>query len=617
MSDRNLCETVHLRAAGTIGNLIRAHDWAATSLGPIGSWPDCLRAAVDLILPARAQIALFWGPQYIAIYNDAYAPTIGNKHPLALGQPARENWTELWSDLEPLLRHVRETGETISARDRPFVIDRHGYLEDVSFDISYSPVCETDGSVGGVLCIVSETTERLLIERAVRDSKEALQAIFAHPTSGMALTDADCRPTIVNARFVQIVGYSAAELAGMRLHELMQPEDAGDFALRFERMTTEGAGFATEKRIVCKDGSLVWVDISAGPIRDADQRIRQTSLILSDITERRRAEEIERRLAAIVESSDAAVLSTDLDMKVTSWNTGAERLYGYLAEEVLGKRVTMLVPGRWPEEEEQAIITRISHGERIAPHETRRVRKDGHEIDVLLTVSPVHDEHGNVIGASKIAHDITARKGAEHLQKILLGEMNHRVKNILATVQAVARQTFAGETDMQAASDAFEARLLSLANAHDLLSRETWDGAELSTVISRALAPYRRENFEIAGPPLALAPKVVLAMSIALHELVTNAVKYGALTEPDGRVTITWDVEPGDPQRCILRWHEQGGPPVLPPSRKGFGSRLIEGVLASELNGSVQTSYKPSGLVCTIDAPVEGGWGDRRRAADP
>src|SRR5690348_7559802 len=141
---------------GEMGRVMREHDWSASPLGRPETWPQSLRTAVGLMLPAKAQIVLFWGAEYVALYNDAYAPTIGNKHPRALGRPASENWAELWDDLEPLLRGVRETGETFFAKDRPFVIERHGYMENVFFDISYSAVPEENGEVGGVLCIVSE-----------------------------------------------------------------------------------------------------------------------------------------------------------------------------------------------------------------------------------------------------------------------------------------------------------------------------------------------------------------------------------------------------------------------------------------------------------------------------
>ncbi|WP_295487627.1 ATP-binding protein [uncultured Pseudomonas sp.] len=154
-----------LRDGGTVATLLLRRDWSASPLGDPQSWPLGLKTLMGTILPAQAQIVLFWGPQYLALYNDAYAPTIGAKHPHALGRPAIEHWRELWDDLEPLLRNVRETGETFSAKDRAFYLERHGVGETVYFDVSYSAVREADGSVGGVLCIVTETTERVQFER--------------------------------------------------------------------------------------------------------------------------------------------------------------------------------------------------------------------------------------------------------------------------------------------------------------------------------------------------------------------------------------------------------------------------------------------------------------------
>ncbi|QOZ31039.1 sensor histidine kinase [Bradyrhizobium sp. CCBAU 53421] len=171
------------QGGGEAAALIRSLDWSATSLGPIADWPAHLKSAVSLMLPAKAQIVLFWGPEFVALYNDAYAPTIGQKHPTALGRPARENWAELWDDLEPLLTRVLDTGETVFAKDRPFYIERHGYPETVYFDISYSPVQDEFGEIDGVLCIVSETTERVVAQERqrllAREANHRVKNMFA------------------------------------------------------------------------------------------------------------------------------------------------------------------------------------------------------------------------------------------------------------------------------------------------------------------------------------------------------------------------------------------------------------------------------------------------------
>ncbi len=172
---------------GEMGARMAATDWAATPLGPIDSWPQSLVSSVSILLNSRAQIVLFWGPEYVALYNDAYAPTIGDKHPHALGRPAREYWTELWEMLEPMLAGVRRSGVAFSAADHPFFIDRRGFLEDVYFDISYDPVRVEDGSVDGVFCIVSETTGRVLTKRRLQTLTSIDAALATATTSDSAL----------------------------------------------------------------------------------------------------------------------------------------------------------------------------------------------------------------------------------------------------------------------------------------------------------------------------------------------------------------------------------------------------------------------------------------------
>ena len=170
-------KTEFLTGGGFMGALMRDRDWSRSPLGDPEHWSSSLKTTVGLLLRAEAQIVLFWGHEFVALYNDAYAPTIGDKHPRALGRPARENWIELWDDLKPLLEGVRDTGKTFSARDRPFYIERHGFGETVYFDISYSAVPEADGRVGGVLCIVSETTERVRASAALRESEARLREL--------------------------------------------------------------------------------------------------------------------------------------------------------------------------------------------------------------------------------------------------------------------------------------------------------------------------------------------------------------------------------------------------------------------------------------------------------
>src|SRR5215210_1230197 len=204
--------------------------------------------------------------------------------------------------------------------------------------------------------------------------------------------------------------------------------------------------------------------------------------------------------------------------------------------------------------------------------------------------------------------EITERRAAEKHRELLINELNHRVKNTLATVQSVAAQTLRTSTLEVEVRNRLDARLIALSDAHNLLTGHNWEGATLEEVVNMALRPHRsdrEDRFEVWGPEVHLAPKTALAIAMAIYELATNAIKYGALSDESGRVVIRWQVkETQAEQRLCMEWAEQGGPPVTPPSRKGFGSRLVERGLAAELGGSVQLAFPESGVVCAIDTPL-------------
>jgi len=188
-----------------------------------------------------------------------------------------------------------------------------------------------------------------------------------------------------------------------------------------------------------------------------------------------------------------------------------------------------------------------------------------------------------------------------------MDELNHRVKNTLAVIQSIASQTLGHAASLDEAREAFGARLLNLATAHDTLTRESWQSATLADIVSDTIKPHAGgpNRFRVEGPDIRLTPTAALAVSMAVNELGTNAAKYGALCSESGHVAISWRIEgEGDDRRLLLLWKESGGPPVVPPTRRGFGSRLIERALASELDAEVSVSYDTSGLVCMINAPL-------------
>jgi PAS domain S-box-containing protein len=318
------------------------------------------------------------------------------------------------------------------------------------------------------------------------------------------------------------------------------------------------------------------------------------------------AEIVAQQLAAIVESSDDAIVSKDLNGIIATWNGGAERLFGYAADEVIGKPVTVLIPID-RHHEEDLILSRLRRGERIDHYETIRQRKNGSLIDVSLTVSPIRDGNGTIIGASKIARDVSERKRAEERFRLLAQEADHRSKNLLAMVQATVH--LAQADTPQELKKVIEGRIQAIANAHTLFSQSRWSGANFRTLVDEELAPYARpgeSRVDILGADLILEPVTGQSMAIALHELTTNAVKYGALSVPEGRVRVEW-TKSHDVQ-FTFRWTETGGPPSAPPLRQGVGMRVIEQMVKNQMHGELRLDWRREGLVCEIVLPdVRGG----------
>jgi two-component sensor histidine kinase len=225
---------------------------------------------------------------------------------------------------------------------------------------------------------------------------------------------------------------------------------------------------------------------------------------------------------------------------------------------------------------------------------------------VLDTAEPRHDASGVFLGHIGSVVDITDRKLEEERRNLLVGELNHRIRNNLALVQSLVVQTLKGSDEAEAAGATISARLRALADAHDTLTRGDWQRAALRQLVERAVAPFHGEGsprFDLKGPDLAVSARTAVALSLSLHELATNAAKYGALSNATGRVAIAWSTaREGD--RFILEWREHGGPAITPPERAGFGSRLIERSVRGELSATVETDYAPEGLTCTIRAPL-------------
>lgn len=321
--------------------------------------------------------------------------------------------------------------------------------------------------------------------------------------------------------------------------------------------------------------------------------------------ERHAAEASSHRLTALVESSEDAIVAKDLDGVITDWNPGAERLFGYSREEIIGRPVTLLIPDD-RQDEEPSILARIRAGERVEHYETIRKRKDGSLLDISLTISPIRDSAGQVVGASKIARDITDWRRAQQQQELLLREMDHRVKNLFAVVGGIVNLSAPRAPDARSLAAAVSERLVALSRAHSLTmsaaiaGRSDRAAASLHALVGEILSPYRdegaaRPRFSITGLDRPVPADMVTPLALLLHEFATNAVKYGALSVVEGRVDIAC-AERGDDFAII--WRESGGPPPKAAGSEGFGSLLVR-ASATQL-GKLSKSWDATGLVIEL-----------------
>ncbi|MEZ5971484.1 MAG: PAS domain S-box protein [Hyphomonadaceae bacterium] len=310
------------------------------------------------------------------------------------------------------------------------------------------------------------------------------------------------------------------------------------------------------------------------------------------------------RLATIVANSDDVIISKTLGGIITSWNGGATRIFGYEPEEIIGQHISKIIP---PElmDEEKDIIARLSRGERIEHFETIRLTKDGKRVHISLTVSPMRDSGGRIIGASKVARDITDRKRAEETQRLLIDELNHRIKNTLATVQAIATQTLRRSASPTEFVESFSGRIKALARAHGLLTAGSFQGAEITDLVREQLLLGDEDDQRISqsGPAVTLEAQPALHLALVLHELGTNARKHGALSVVSGSVAVRWQVQSSNGRHLKLSWREIGGPRVKAPSTQGFGSVLIENSLRA-YGGDVAVTYAEDGVICEINLPL-------------
>lgn len=446
--------------------------------------------------------------------------------------------------------------------------------------------------------------ERRRTETRLRESEERFRAIVDMTPECVKLVARDGTLLHMNASGLCMIGADALGMVeGQSIYDVIAPEDRERFR-EFNERVCGGERASLEFDIVALDGRRRHMETHAAPFLHSDGSVVQLA-VTRDVTERRFTQDLQRKAAsefrALADNIHQFAWMTDATGWIYWYNQRWFDYTGTTLEEMQGWGWQKV---HHPDHVER-VVEKFSRAiEKGEPWEdTFPIRsKDGEYRWFLSRALPIRDEGGQVVRWFGTNTDITERLQAEEQRTLLINELNHRVKNTLATVQSLAMQTLRGSAYAPATQALFNSRLAALSRAHDILTLENWQGARLRQVVDQALAPFRTERIDVGGPDSRVTPKQALALSIALHELATNAAKYGALSTDAGRIALAWSEEGGV---LHMNWRESGGPPVTPPQQTGFGTRLIERSLANDLGGEARILYLPTGVVAQMSTPLE------------
>lgn len=621
----------------------------AARLGPVGDWPTLLVHAVSMCVASAFPMALHWGPDDLILSNDAWErTTLARRNLQALGRPAAAAWPDIWDTVGPQFAIVRETAEAYVARAALLPLIEGDRWTPTWWDYSLSPVRDIDGDVVGILNQAQDATERVLgtTRAAVLTGFDAAArtADDEHAIVDAALSLAGGALGVASAGYATVgpvPGHATIERLWHRAGGGVLTGPRPPFALPdgesdMQRAVSAGEAFvvadvAGDPRLTDEERARqAGMDAAAIAIVPIIERGRQVAVVFvqhharrwwSDHeveTLRRLGERLWQELARaaaeralrlseerhrlIFEQARDLIFTADLDRRLTAANPALQQAIGPQA--VAGYPIDMLLDEASRIRAHEALAAMLAHGGN-ARYEIR-VRAPGRDIHLDVNAALSSDAAGRVTGFHGIARDVTDRHAFDLRQRELIDELNHRVKNTLAQVQALAQQSFREGTPLAEGKELFEERLATLAAAHDLLTEGNWQGATLNDLAHAALHTHDDPpgRMAIAGPPILLPPKAAIALILVLHELVTNAVRHGALSATGGRVTLDWRLEDGE---VAIDWQEAGGPVAEAPRRRGFGLRMIERALASDLGAKVTMGFGGEGFRLAVRAPWKKG----------
>ncbi|WP_027528608.1 PAS domain-containing sensor histidine kinase [Bradyrhizobium sp. Ec3.3] len=530
--------TDFLNGGGKMGALMRAHDWLTSPLGVPAQWPDTLKSAVATCLNSRFPMVVWWGPQLIMLYNDAWQPILGEtKHPHGLGRPGADSWPDTWpivgQQFESALKGVASWSE-----DLLLASDRHGYMQECYFTYSHSPLIDATGKIVGVLTAVVETTARILTERRMR-VLGALSKATIEATTGDVTIEETCQ----------------------NLLDLLCSDNPDiPFAVQF--------------------------------IADESGHARLVA-----------ASQIDR---ALFPSSLSALSPDDVWGIVNVLKTRALRIIERSPEPRFA-----LPGGSWPEPTTQLValpLLRKSPGNNLVGAlligANSRLHLDSEYLDFLMLVA------AELAGSISALRSIETEQRSARAKELLVRELQHRSRNLLAVVRSISERTRATSTSLDDYAGDFNGRLGALSRVQGLLSREESEAIGLDELVHmemNSLGVTDSSDVSIGGPNLALPRDSVQMLSLALHELGTNSIKHGVLNGSGGTLEIRWKLASTDKPALRLEWSERRRKlaELVVSHRHGFGRTLLEQALPGQLGATTRFDLRPDGLQCVIELPVE------------
>lgn len=525
-----------------------------------------------------------------------------------LNEFAGRVWVDLWPESERAAAAAalasagagkvsRFTGFCPTARNQP-----------KWWDVVVSPVTRRDGSVSAILAVSRDITHQQSIEQTLRTSEKHFRALANNIAQLAWMADPGGAVFWYNQRWFEFTGTTFNDMAGWGWTRVHHPEHLERVVEKFTDCLESGEEWEDVFPLRGSDGSFRWFLSRAMPLRDAAGRIELWCGTNTDITEQRNQSQRLRQLVRIIDLSHEAILVRDLTEGILIWNRGCEELYGYDKTQAIGANSNDLLKTRYPlplQEFERLLVAEGSWS-----GEVLQIASDGSEVWVDSRQELIRISGRRLVLETN--RDITDRRRADEIRNLLLGELNHRVKNTMAIIQSIASQTARSSRSMDSFVASFNGRLQSLASAHNVLTDSFWAGAEIGALVKSQLAVLGGldDRIDVSGEDVFVPPQTALQFTLILHELATNAVKHGALSNDTGRVSITWTTDDSQPGILELVWRESGGPPVKAPAARGFGLNLIE--RSSQLPRlKSQTSFEEQGLVVRLKADLQ------EREADP